>query len=269
MVRIHPAIPGFHSTGDKFVRRRGKIQTYRRVRTLVNSKTGTRIYVQYKRAHGFLKPVRATMVGHDPTGLLWPDLKNTGDAYGDLLIRVVELAFDFAPDSGVDKDYVRKHALFGKSQPVDTGKYPDRLRYGARQSDKLVRCYWKKEVNAFRVELELHSQWLGLPQTDCLLYTMGLRENHFRFVYVRWRALDSYLLSKGKPGKRIAKRARLHYGSIHQLLKYLRSVGVKNVHRFLRTSKMDAEIRQAFEIWRHSLSPRERNRRDDEEKVED
>src|SRR4029077_342983 len=107
--------------------------------------------------------------------------------------------------------------------------YPDRLRYGARQAGKLIRCYWKDEVDAFRVELELHSGWPGLPETDCLLHETSLLEKDFRFVYVRWRALDSYLASRGtRRGKQIAAEARLHYGSIHDLLRYLRSVGVKN-----------------------------------------
>jgi hypothetical protein len=268
-VRINPPIPGFRVTGNKFVRRRAKITTYRRVRSLINPKTGTKVFVQHDRAHGFLRPVRVTVVGPDATGILWPDLQTIGDAYGDLLVRTLELAFDFAPDSGVDKEYVLKHALFGKSRPGDTGRYPDRLRYGAREADKLVRCYWKKEVNAFRVELELHSGWPGLPQTDCLLYTTGLVKKDLRFVYVRWRALDRHLASKGPRGKRIAAEARLHYRSIHELLGYLRSMGINNAHRFVRTSKKDVEIRQAFELWRNSFSPQERNRRHSEEQHED
>jgi hypothetical protein len=260
-VRITPAIPGFRVTGDKFVRTKARITTYRRVRSLVNPTTGTQIFVQYQRAHGFLKPVRGTIVGSDATGVPLPDLKKIGDAYGDLLIRTLELAFDFAPASGVDKDYVLKHALFGKSQPVNTGKFPDRLRYGARQTNKLVRCYPKPEVDAFRVELELHSGWLGLPETDCLLQETSLLAQDFRFAYVRWRALDSHLASRGARGKQIAAEARLHYGSIHELFRYLRSVGIHNAHRFVRTSKKDVEIREAFEVWRNSVSPRGRKGR--------
>ena len=252
-IPIHPTIPGFRITGDKFVRTNAKITTYRRVRSLVNPNTGTKLFIQYQRAHGFLKPVRVTVVGADATGIPWPDLKTIGDAYRDMLIRTLELAFDFAPASGVDLEYVRKHALFGKSQPANTGKYPDSLRFGARQANKLVRCYPKPEVDAFRVELELHLGWPGLPETDCHLHETGLVAKDFRFVYVRWRALDAHLVQDGEHGKRIAAKARRRYRSIHELLRYLRSVGVKNAHRFVRTSKKDAEIRQAFEVWRNSV----------------
>jgi hypothetical protein len=141
--------------------------------------------------------------------------------------------------------------------------------FGARQANKVVRCYWKPEVDAFRVELELHSGWPGLPETDCLLHKTSLLAQDFRFVYVRWRALDSHLASRGTRGRRIAAEARLHYRSIHDLLRYLRSVGVKNSHRFVRTSKKDSEIRQAFEVWRNSVSPRDRRRRLNEDQDED
>jgi hypothetical protein len=266
-IEVHPPISGFRGTGNWFPKQQGKIRTYRRVRSFLNSKTGTKLFVQSERAHGFLKPVRVTIVGNDATGILWPDLKKIGDAYRDILVRMLELSFDFAPSSGVDKEYVLKHALFGKSRPVKDPRYPDLLRYGTRDSDKMARCYWKPQVNAFRVELEFHSG-KDLPETDCFLYTMRVWENDFRFVYVRWRALDSHLAGKGVRGKRIAREARLHYNSIHELLGYLRSVGVNNPHRFLETSKRDAEIRKAFEKWRFSLTGRERNRRHPETQIQ-
>jgi hypothetical protein len=36
-----------------------------------------------------------------------------------------------------------------------------RLRYGGRKSAKLVRCYWKTNKHAYRVEVELHSSLLN------------------------------------------------------------------------------------------------------------
>jgi hypothetical protein len=46
------------------VRRQAKIATYRRVRFLESPKTGTKLYMQYDRAHGWLKPVRLTAVAN-------------------------------------------------------------------------------------------------------------------------------------------------------------------------------------------------------------
>jgi hypothetical protein len=264
-IRTLPSIPGFKITRDTIVRKRAKIATYRRVRAMENSATGTKLYVQYSRAHGWLKPIRVTVVGNDATGILWPDLKNIGDAFGDILIRTIELAFDFEPASGVDREFVLKHALFGKSRPTRNEKYPELLRYGTRHSSKMVRCYQKPEVNAFRVELELHRDWRGLPQTDCLLFAIPLGQKDLRFIDVNWRALDSHLATKGPRGKRLCACARRHYTSIHALLRYLRAAGVNNPHRFLRLSQKDTEIRKALDVWCDSLSPQQRNKRTTDE----
>jgi hypothetical protein len=265
-----PAVPGFKVVADTFVRRRkGKIHTYKRVRRLENPKTGTKIHVQYDRAHGFLKPLRVTVIGPDATGILWPELKTIGDAFDDFLVRMVELAFDFDPVSGVDAEFVHRHGRFGKSRPVPMPQYPGSLRYGTRKSPKFVRCYWKEAVDAYRVELEFHSTWKSLPQTDCLLYLFNVTNRAFAFVRIDWKALDACLNNKGDRGKRIAEEARAKYTSLHRLLRFLRRAGVNNPHRFLRPMKKDSLIREAIDAWSHSLSPRVRNREVDDGQTED
>jgi hypothetical protein len=262
-----PSVPGFKVMKDFEVRPRGKAETYRRVRTLENPKTGTKLFVQYKRAHGYLKPFRVTVVACDTTGILWPDLKAIGDAFADFKIRMAEVAFDFAPNSGVNQDFVQKHAIFGKSRPAHNPKYPDTLHYGTRRSAKFVRCYWKKEIRAYRVELELHSE-LKVPESDCLLYQLTVKPDDFRFVNFDWRTLDRHLRGKGVRGKTIAAGSRLHSDSIHKLLRYLRSAHINNLDQFLGTSEKDPLIRDAIKAWKESLSPRARNRRANEEEGE-
>jgi hypothetical protein len=263
-----PNVPGFKVLKDSFVHPQGKVVTYRRVRSLENSKTGTKIYIQHQRAHGYLKPLRVTVVGCDATGILWPDLKAIGDAFASFKIRMAEVAFDFAPDSGVNREFVLKHATFGKSRPAHNTKHPDTLHYGTRRSAKFVRCYWKDQVGSYRIELEMHSP-LHVPESDCLLYLLTVRPKDFRFVDFDWDALDSHLRKKSVRGKQIAAGSRLHSDSIHQLLRYLRASHVNNLDQFLRTSEKDALIRDAFEVWRNSLSPSVRNRRADEKESEE
>jgi hypothetical protein len=263
--RKPPKVPGFKTVDHKFVRRKAKIATWRQVLFLENPKTGTKLRIQYDRAHGFLKPMKSTVISKDLPGLLWPEIKAIGDTFSDFEISMVEIAFDFHPGSGVDKTFVAKHARFGKSHRVPMQQYPGSLRYGGRPSAKLVRCYWKEEVQAFRVELELHSRWLGLPQTDYLLYLLNVTERDFRFVRVDWAALDLYLNKKGARGKQIAAEARIRYTSLHRLLRYLRTAGVNNPHIFLRTMRKDKLIRRAIDAWSLSLSPRVRNRKEKNE----
>ncbi len=266
--RTVPAVPGFKIQWDIFVRRQARIKTYSRVRFLLNQQSGTKLFIQYSRAHGWLKPIRVTMVGADSTGILWPDLRTIGEAFGESQVRMVEIAFDFDPASGVDYEYVLKHALFGKSRPAHNPAYPGVLRYGARDSDKMVRCYWKEPVKAFRVELELHAKYLSLSDTVYLLYALGVGDGDFRFVKVDWKALRAHLKSKGTSGRRIAAQLQANYTSIHNLLRYLRASGVHNPHRFLLPSKKHSLIEPALDAWCESLRPGVRNRSVEDEKDE-
>jgi hypothetical protein len=84
-----------------------------------------------------------------------------------------------------------------------------------------------------------------------------------------WAALDTYLSKKGARGRKIAAEARLKYTSLQRLLRYLRQAGVNNPHLFLRKMRKDRLIRQAIDAWSLSLSPRVRNRRENDEKEED
>jgi len=261
-----PGVPGFKTIADTFVNApKGKTVAYKRVRRMENPTTGTKIHVQHWRAHGYLKPMRVTVIGPDLTGILWAELKSIGDAFKDFVVRMVELAFDFSSESGVDADFVRRHARFGKSKSVPM-MFPGYLRYGTRQSPKMIRCYWKKQVGAFRVEIEFHSTFPVLPQTDCLLYLLDVSPSGFSFVRVDWLALDAHLTKKGIRGMKISAEARTRYTSLQRLLRYLRRSGVNNPHRFLRTMKKDQLIREAAKTWSQSLSPRVRNKK---EEVED
>lgn len=235
-----PSVSGFTVLKDYEINE--KHVNYRRVRSLANPKSGTQLFVQYRRTHGYLKPYRVTVIGCDETGILWSDLKAIGDAFSDFRIIMIELAFDFATGSGVDKQFVLRHGRFGKSRPAHNPKYPETLYYGTRHSAKFVRAYWKKEISAFRVELEMHSRNQSLPESDCLLYLLTVGPEDFRFENVNWRGLDSYLCSAHPRGKQIVAGCRLNNGSVHSLLQYLRSVHVNNPHRFLRTSERTASF---------------------------
>jgi hypothetical protein len=250
-----PSIPGFHITRDSFVRQQTKVGTYGRVRSLENPKTGTKVYLQYQRKHGWLQPMLVTVVANDATGILLPDSLTISTALGPIVTRLMELALDFSAESGVNKDFVLKHALFGKSRPAHDPRFPDQLQYGTRHSAKFVRVYPKQR---FRVELELHRGWEGLPTGALDLHKLPLNSDDIRFVDVDWRALDAHLARKSPSAKKITADVRRQYNSIHQLLTFLSAKGVNNPHLFLRTSEKDGLIWKAFADWRRSFRPKEK-----------
>ncbi len=266
-----PKIRGFVGKSDHFVRSRGLVTTYRRVRSLEHPQSGTRLYVQYQRAHGWLKPYKVTLVGRDEIGLQLPELLTASEAFkDDTRVTMMELAFDFDPTSGIDRAFVLKHGLFGKSRPKPSSQFPGQLRYGTRGSKKMVRAYWKEQVNAFRVELELHSSWPGLPQSVYLLRHLPLGREAVRFVRFDWKAFKAHLRRCGLPLTKILHGARANSDSIHGLLAYLRhTVRLRNVHRFLRPLRMNVEIDRALDEWCASMDPRKHRVQPDKDRTQE
>ena len=246
-----PSIPGFQIVKDSFVRQQTKVGTYGRVRSMENPKTGTKLFIQYGKKHGWLKPMLVTAVANAHTGIV-KDLLAISTAFGHIKTRMVEIAFDCSAESGIDRKFVLEHGLFGKSRPNHDPRFPHQLRYGTRHSAKLVRCYFKKETGTFRVEIELHSTWPGLPENGRTLHTLPLRPKDFRFVDLVWETLDFYIRHKFPSGTLGIDAPR--YG-LHGCLSSLTAAGVNNPHLFLQPSQKDRLIRNAFAEWQRSIRP--------------
>ena len=126
--------------------------------------------------------------------------------------------------------------------------------YGARRSDKLVRCYYKKQVSGYRVEVELHSGLLRRQQigsVDALIFLPDIvMSKHLRFVDFDWDKFDRYLIRHGARGAdKLEAGARRYRKSIHRLLAYLRRQGIPNPHRFLATHSINKRVRRALDAW--------------------
>lgn len=250
-----PTLPeSFRTVRDCFVRRQTSIKTYRRCRELLSEKTGARLFWQYAAVPAWLAPWRITFVADDHRGLTLDEISAILALCRDYSLLVVELAFDFSQRSGVDRDFILRHAVFGKShRRLDRGG-SGQLRYGSRTSDTMVRAYLKPEIRRFRTELELHSRFLRshrlgrLPQLTKLKCV--LLPSHFRFVALDWGGLERYF--KRRPGNRsgqVLKAARAKSKSIQDLCRYLRQQGVVNTHRFWTPLPQNALTQDALNTW--------------------
>ncbi len=126
------------------------------------------------------------------------------------------------------------------------------LYYGGRKTNKLVRCYRKKALGVFRVEVEMHSGLLqDISTLDDFLFLPDLvSPKHCRFVGVDWNRLEKHL--KGRPsgdGSRIIAGARRRADSLERVRRYLKRKGLVNVHRFLAPLAINNEIKAALERW--------------------
>jgi hypothetical protein len=260
-----PKVKGFKTVRDIRLRwRSGKPPIYARVRELLSKHSATKAFWQYARRKAWVKQWRVTLTADDKTGITARDAWSFFKHFRFVGFLLFELALDFAPESGVDEDFVRQHAKFGKSRFRTDRGGPGQLRFGSRFSGKLVRCYEKESVNAYRVEIELHSPLLPKRSRDNFHELVETRwpeiaeagfsivPKHCQFVSLRFRALGRHLRKRfGERGDVVLERTRARSAdSIHSALVYLRSQGVHNPHRFLRPMKeLNAAIERAIDEW--------------------
>lgn len=135
-----PQIPGFYVERDSFVRACSAPPTYRRVRNCANPRSQTTLGIQYQPAPPWLAPIKATVIGDDYRGLQLSELEKIFKAFKNARLLTVELAWDFSVASGVDRAFVMRHAVCGKSKLAGGPLYKD-LRFGTRHSRTMVRAY--------------------------------------------------------------------------------------------------------------------------------
>ncbi len=112
-----PPLPeGFVVTRDSFVRCQTTTNTYARCRHYKSLTNEAKIYWQYSRQKGWLKPWKITMVADDRTGLSRDEIERVLRHCRSYQLLTVEIAIDFSPSTGVNKQFIRRHAVFGKSR---------------------------------------------------------------------------------------------------------------------------------------------------------
>ncbi len=252
--RKPPAIAGFQVTRDTFIRRQTSTKTYARCRHYASLRNGAKIYWQYDRQKGWLKPWKVTLVADDNEGLSRAEIESVLMHCRFHRFLLVEVALDFTLRSRVNQAFVRRHAIFGKSRPRVAAPKTQVLYYGGRKSGKLVRIYQKDSLKVFRVELELHSNLLwqhGIQDLDNLIdLPLVIHPQHFRFVDFDWEKLRRYLITRmGQRGHAIVAAAQRRATSIHRVAGYLREKKVLNTHRFLLSLRLNKDMVSALENW--------------------
>lgn len=241
---------------DSFVRSQTTIATYSRRRELKNDRTGCKLFVQYRPQCNWLAHYKFTFVADDQRGLRVDEIYPVIGICLNYSLLLAEVAFDFAPNSGVDLRFVKRYGRFGKSwlRPDKGGL--GHLRFGSRKSDKLVRCYMKESTNSFRVEIEFHSRIIreyGIKLVEDLpTLSLIVIPDHLFFVRINWDSLREFLDRKfGEIGEVIYQTARKHAAaSLNRVFLFLKARGVLNIHRFLVSLPVNAEARRALRNWR-------------------
>ncbi len=113
--RRPPQLEGYKIVRDCFVRRQTTTATYARSRQYQSLTDDTKIFWQYQRLKGWLKPWKVTMVADDETGLSYEQIQGVLKHCRYHRFLTIEIAVDFCPSAGINKKFVRQHGVFGKS----------------------------------------------------------------------------------------------------------------------------------------------------------
>jgi hypothetical protein len=114
--RKPPQLEGYKVVRDSLVRCQTTTATYARSRQYQSVTNDTKIFWQYQRLKGWLKPWKITIVADDRYGLSRREVEQIVNHCRDYRLLLVELAVDFSPSSRVTQQFVRRHGVFGKSR---------------------------------------------------------------------------------------------------------------------------------------------------------
>jgi hypothetical protein len=213
------------------------------------------VVVEYKRTAPWFPQVRIAIIPRDETGLLSSDLRLLLESLPGAQLNIVEIAWDFPSGCIVDRDYVRRFGLFGNTW-LRPGSNPYHNKWGSVGS-KIVRAYFKWELFQFRIELELHRQFLqenGIADVfDFRKLVTALVPDHIDFAQFDEAKLVRALQRKGLPLKQeqeVLKRVKQKAErSLWEALWYLhQAAGLANTDRLLvAVPEMNRVVRDALE----------------------
>jgi hypothetical protein len=137
-------LSNFRTVSDYVLRQKSANQfgAYGRVRTLVNDKTKTQIFLQYQPRMRKQAPIRVAIVPIDTVGLRRKELELILRAFAPWRFSVIEFAMDFS-SADMDAAFVRQHLKCGKSRMRPNRNFPNAVWFGAPGSEQFTRCYFK------------------------------------------------------------------------------------------------------------------------------
>jgi hypothetical protein len=155
----------------------------------------------------------------------------------------------------MNRGQVRLHALFGKTRPAASVNGTD--YWGSRKGMKRVQCYFKKEIQAFRVELEMRPRFLRYYRIkdpfDFHRLVQVLPGHHIYFGRFSEEKLVKRLRHMGFSERRrrnVLRMVAAMKGDLWPILNYLRQeVGLKNTRRLLESVPTNQVVLQALQEW--------------------
>jgi hypothetical protein len=229
-------------------------RAYDRVCQLVNDETGLKLGISYNPANGWMPPCMVTLTPNDRTGLRRFELEKILELLPNYRFLKLELAHDFCSDSVVDAPFARKHLIIGKSQRREDPTHPGMLYFGARRSPVFARCYAKKSIGCYRIEVEFHREWLAMHRIEAPGDFVRLPEltarTHIAFYKIDALKLSAALVRLDVPVAPTMRKIIAREHDLSMTLRYLRTeVGLPNALRVLTPLATNGRVERALRIW--------------------
>jgi hypothetical protein len=226
---------------------------YDRARSYENTRMGMKVGVAYDPAHAWMPGCLVTMTPNDRTGMRRYELEELLAQLPNYRFLKIEVAHDFRVGSVVDAAFARKHLMIGKSRR-NSEAGTAMLHFGARRSPVFARCYWKRPIKRYRVEIEYHRPWLaknGIKTTDDFSRLPDLTaRHHIAFYRINPLKLSSCLARLDVPVAPALREVIAREDDLHVALHYLRhDLGVVNALRVLAPLKTNIRVERALREW--------------------
>lgn len=223
---------------------------YGRIARFRGTNTGSTFWLYYQRLGERLSDYRVAFYPDDQAGLQFEEMSSVIENAKGIQIARLEVAFDFGRNTCVDSRFIRKCFISGKCKPESANTW------GRRNGTKFIRSYFKREIGAHRLELQLNWRFLRTHKIDDLFDISRLAKllpgRHVLLAQIDDAKVIAHLRRDWTTEEALAILKQVHSleGDLLAQLGLLREVGhLKNTRRLLKVLPINQRITEAMKEW--------------------
>jgi len=245
--------PDWHCFSDVFLKRKAPEDylPYGKVARFESTKTHSKFWNYHQRlGRDNLSEHRIVFYPDDETGLQFKEISSVLENAEGIQIARLEVAINFGRQTGVDSRFIRKSFVSGKCRPNSANSW------GQRNGTKFIRSYFKKEIGAHRLELQLNWRFVRKNNINDL-FDIGrlaklLPDHHILFAQIDEYKVIEHLRHNWTAAKTLDILRQVHSleGDLFAQLALLRKSGhLKNTRRLLTKLPINQRITEALKEW--------------------
>jgi len=245
--------PDWHCFSDAPLKRKAPEDylPYARIARFESTKTLSKFWHYHVRlGRDKLAENRIVFYPDDHKGLQFEEVSSVlENTEGDQIARL-EVAFNFGRHTGVDSRFIRRHFISGKCS------HDSANTWGRRGGTKYIRSYFKREIGAHRLELQLNWRFVRQHKIDDIFDIRKLPgllpEHHILFAEIDEQKVIDHLRPVWSATKTLnfLRQVQSLEGDLLEQLDLLRHAAhLKNTRRLLKRLPINQRITEALKEW--------------------